>query len=429
MNKIKKIAAGLTAFSVAATMAACSAPAIGSGTSEAVTIDGYEVKSGVFIFYTLTAYYEARDIVAGDNATTAPTLEEVKEAHIDNLESSEWIQNKATEYCSDFVAVEKEFEKIGGELTDEEIDEANQQVDSVIVSDLYTDNGISADSARDIFLNEYKREHIFDYYYGFEGEKGFSEDELKDYFDDNFARVKLVTLSYLDASGEELDEAGKKKIRDMADDYAEEINSKSGTMDKLYAMNDVIDDYNDYVSEEQEKLAEEQAAATSTEPAEVVTTTTTTTTTTTETETTTTTTTNPYENERIMMKNTTTTASEDSEEAESTTTTTESAAQKSANKLNDYVFGELDEYDTAVVLDDEENDCIYVLIRADLRERMTEDDLWSEDYITSLQSMKFSDEFVDYIKELASTYTAERNKSAYRRYAPFKLKVESDQNQ
>ena len=51
MNKIKKIAAGLTAFSVAATMAACSAPAIGSGTSEAVTIDGYEVKSGVFILY------------------------------------------------------------------------------------------------------------------------------------------------------------------------------------------------------------------------------------------------------------------------------------------------------------------------------------------------------------------------------------------
>lgn len=428
MNRIKKFAAALTAFSVAAAMAACSAPAIGSGTSDAVTIDGYEVKSGVFIFYTLTAYYEARDIVAGDDAQTTPTLEEVKDAHIDNLESSEWIQNKATEYCADFVAVEKEFEKIGGELTAEEFDEADQQVDSVIESDLYTDNGISAESARDIFLNESKREHVFDYYYGFEGEKGFSEDELKDYFDENFARVKLVTLSYLDAAGEELDDTGKKKIRDMADDYAEEINSKSGEMAKLYAMNDVIDDYNDYVSEQQEKLAEEQAAATSTEPAETVTTTTTTTTTT-ETETTTTTTTNPYANERIMMKNTTTTPSEDSEEAESTTTTTESAAQKSANKLNDYVFEELNSYDTAVVFDDEENDCIYVLIRADLRERMTEDDLWSEDYISSLQSMKFSEEFVDYIKELASTYTAERNKSAYRRYAPFKLKVESENQQ
>lgn len=428
MNRIKKFAAALTAFSVAAAMAACSAPAIGSGTSDAVTIDGYEVKSGVFIFYTLTAYYEARDIVAGDDAQTTPTLEEVKDAHIDNLESSEWIQNKATEYCADFVAVEKEFEKIGGKLTAEEFDEADQQVDSVIESDLYTDNGISAESARDIFLNESKREHVFDYYYGFEGEKGFSEDELKDYFDENFARVKLVTLSYLDAAGEELDDTGKKKIRDMADDYAEEINSKSGEMAKLYAMNDVIDDYNDYVSEQQEKLAEEQAAATSTEPAETVTTTTTTTTTT-ETETTTTTTTNPYANERIMMKNTTTTPSEDSEEAESTTTTTESAAQKSANKLNDYVFEELNSYDTAVVFDDEENDCIYVLIRADLRERMTEDDLWSEDYISSLQSMKFSEEFVDYIKELASTYTAERNKSAYRRYAPFKLKVESENQQ
>lgn len=417
MNRIKKFAAALTAFSVAATMAACSSPTIGSGSANAVTIDDYEVRSGIFIFYTLTAYFEASDILSEDSGVT-PTADEIEDAHIDNLEAKEWIQNKATEYCADFVAIEKEFDKIGGELSEEDIDSVESQIEQVDEIELYSANGIGKDSAREIALNSYKRQYVFDYYYGFDGEWGMSEDELKDYFDDNFARVKYVTLSYLDSDGNELDESGKKEIRELAYDYADRINEESDVMDKLYEMNDVMDDYSEYV--------EEQAAALNTDTA-TTTTTTTTTTTATETTTTTTTTTNPYENEQLIQKVTTTTVDSSDSAAVTGTTTTQSASQKSSENLSKFVFNELEELNKAVVFDDEENNNIYVVIRADLRDRMKDDDLWSEDYITALQSMNFNEDFADYIEDIVEAYSVKRNKSAYRRYSPFKLTVETSQ--
>lgn len=417
MNSIKKLGAALTAFSVAATMASCSAPTIGGGSATAVTIDGYDIPAGVFIFYSLSAYLEASDIIAEGSETNAtPTMEEVEDSHIDNLTAKEWIQNKATDYCSEFVAVEREFEKIQGELTPEDYEIVESQVAQMDQVDIYTKNGISDESASAIFENERKRTHVFEYYYGFEGEKGMSEEELKDYFDENFARVKYVTMSYLDAEGNELSEADKKEVRELAEEYADRINEEKDTMEKLYIVNEVKEEYSEYVKEK----AEELAAKTGT-----VTTTTTTTTTTNATETTTTTTTDPYENESVVSKYTTTTP-EKVEDPATTTTTTLSAKQKSDIRLNEFIFEELTDYNKAVVLDDEENDALYVVIRSDLRERMTEEDLWSEDYISALQSLEYSEEFVEYIQELAKSYTAERNKSAYRRYSPFKLDMEQD---
>jgi len=417
MNSIKKLGAALTAFSVAATMASCSAPTIGGGSATAVTIDGYDIPAGVFIFYSLSAYLEASDIIAEGSETNAtPTMEEVEDSHIDNLTAKEWIQNKATDYCSEFVAVEREFEKIQGELTPEDYEIVESQVAQMDQVDIYTKNGISDESASAIFENERKRTHVFEYYYGFEGEKGMSEEELKDYFDENFARVKYVTMSYLDAEGNELSEADKKEVRELAEEYADRINEEKDTMEKLYIVNEVKEEYSEYVKEKAEELASKTGT---------VTTTTTTTTTTNATETTTTTTTDPYENESVVSKYTTTTP-EKVEDPATTTTTTLSAKQKSDIRLNEFIFEELTDYDKAVVLDDEENDALYVVIRSDLRERMTEEDLWSEDYISALQSLEYSEEFVEYIQELAKSYTAERNKSAYRRYSPFKLDMEQD---
>lgn len=409
MKKMKKIAAAVTAFSVAATMAACSAPAIGTGTSTALTVDNYEVPAGVFIFYTINSYYEAYNIVYENNPNTTPTVDDVKESHIDELEAVDWIQNKATDYCENFVAIEKEFEKIGGELTAEELDEVEANLETFSAYEIYSANGIGESSIRALLENEYKTAYVFDYYYGFDSENGMSEDELKDYFDENFARVKYVALSLLDSEGNELDEDGKEEVRELAEKYAEQINSKSDTMDKLFEVDAVQEDYDEYVAE--------QAAATGT-------TTTTTTTTTAVSETTTTTTTDPYANEYLMQKNSTTTAAEE-DESVVTTTTTESASAKSMNKLNDFVFEEL-VLDEAVVFDDGA-DTLYVVIRADLRERMTEDDYWSEDYIEALQSMEYEEDFTALIEEITNTMSVDKNKSAYRRYAPFKLELEVSQ--
>ncbi len=407
MKSLKKIAAGLSAFAVAAGSFGCT-PSVGSGSQTALTADGYEVKSGIFIYYTMQAYDEAVSVISEKNEGATPTLKEVKNAYIDEVESSDWIQDKAADYCKAFAAVKKEYDNIGGQLSAEDKEEAAQMAEYYFNGDERNSlNGISLDSMKEIAENSYKEEQIFQHYYGFEGEKGCSETELKDYFDENFARVEYVTISLKDPEGNALSEDDARKVRKMAEDYAAQVNKKTKAQDKMFEMDTVKKQYDEYV-----------AAQTTTSPEEALLPETTTTT---AAETTETTTTNPHENEMLLQRNTTTTAS--TEENSDTTETEAAPTDEDLSKFKDYVFNELP-MDTAKVYDYSE-DTIYVVIRSDLRERLTEDDLWNETYITNLQQMRYYNDFVKFMEDIADGMTIDKNKSAFRRYAPFKLVLET----
>ncbi len=407
MKSLKKIAAGLSAFAVAAGSFGCT-PSVGSGSQTALTADGYEVKSGIFIYYTMQAYDEAVSVISEQNEGATPTLKEVKNAYIDEVESTDWIQDKAADYCKAFAAVKKEYDNIGGQLSAEDKEEAAQMAEYYFNGDERNSlNGISLDSMKEIAENSYKEEQIFQHYFGFEGEKGCSETELKDYFDENFARVEYVTISLKDPEGNALSEDDARKVRKMAEDYAAQVNKKAKAQDKMFEMDTVKKQYDEYV-----------AAQTTTSPEEALLPETTTTT---AAETTETTTTNPHENEMLLQRNTTTTAS--TEENSDTTETEAAPTDENLSKFKDYVFNELP-MDTAKVYDYSE-DTIYVVIRSDLRERLTEDDLWNETYITNLQQMRYYNDFVKFMEDIADGMTIDKNKSAFRRYAPFKLVLET----
>lgn len=423
MMKFNKFVAAAASFALAATAVGCT-PTIGKGTEMAMTADGYDISSGLFIFYTIRAYQDAADIIAEQNGTE-PTVKEVKNSHIDNLEAEEWIQDKAVEYCANIAAIEREFEKIGGELTNEELTEIDQMAEQLVDSetnDIYSKNGVGKDSIKKVISAtgsgnnyygeyEYMQKAIFDYYYGFDGEKGCSEDELKDYFDENFARVKYISISLADENGESLSDDDKKALRRKAEEYVKEVNAEKDNMDKMYKMNECLEDYDEYV-------------ATQTTAAEGDETTTTTTTTTTTDDTQTTTTTDPYENERLVQIYTTTTADETKEDSTATTTTAEETdAEKADREYKQFVFEKL-EMNKATLYEYDAN-TLYVVIRGDLRERMTEDDYWSDEYIYSLQLLRYNDDFVDYMENLAENIIPEKNNSSFKRYAPFKLDLSS----
>ena len=240
---------------------------------------------------------------------------------IDNISSTEWIQNKATEYCQDFVAVERKFDEIGAELSEEDEDEVESTLSYFLEKneDLCKNNGISEESLRDILEYEHKWQYVFDYYYGFDSEKGMSEDELKDYYNDNYARVKYIKIELKDSDGNLLKGDDKNELIKLANSYADKVNAKSSQMDKLYEMNEVKEEYDTYV---EEKAAEEAEAKGETTAA----TTTTTAATTSVGQTTVTTTTNPYENETIiqLVTEASTTAAKQNENdlADETKTTT-----------------------------------------------------------------------------------------------------------
>lgn len=410
MKTIKKITAVTAAVTVASSLAGCT-PSIGSGTSTAVTIGGHDIPAGVFIYYTLQGFSEASSIIQTENGT-APEIEDVRNSNIDEIDSTSWIQNKATEYCTDFAGIIHEFEAINGELSKEELDEAVEMAEYYYSMDpRLAENGVSLDSMKAIAESTYMEQAIFQHYYGFEGEKGCSEEELKDYFDENFARIKYVSIDLKDENGEKVSPDKERELRKLAEDYAKQVNAKSGDLNKMHELDAVSEAYDEYVAE-------------NTTTASGETTVTTTTTTTTAAETIATTTTDPYANERLIQKQGSTTAAASTEGTETETETAEETAEEKNTRLfNDFIFNELETGKAEVYY--YSDDMIYVVLRADLRERMTEDDYWSEDYILNIQSVRYYDEFIKYLDEKTNSLTVEKNKSAFRRYEPFKLELET----
>ena len=49
MKTIRRIAAAVVSFTLAATMIGCT-PTIGAGTENALSINGYDVRSGIFLY-------------------------------------------------------------------------------------------------------------------------------------------------------------------------------------------------------------------------------------------------------------------------------------------------------------------------------------------------------------------------------------------
>lgn len=418
MNKFNKFAAAAAAFALAAASASCSSPealTIGKGTQTALTVDGYEVPAGVFIYNELYAYNTVAYELYGQNGKM-PTVDEVKDHQFESMDATDWIQDKATEQCLDFVANEKEFEKIGGELTQEELDEIKEFVSSNSSQAMFADNGVGAESLTKIMSNNYKREAIFKHYYGIDAEKGCSEDELKEYYQDKTTRIKYFSVSMTDENGEAFGADEKRRLNDMVDDYVKEINAESSNAAKLKKIDECEKEYNEYVEKRNAEAAEKAAK-------EAGVTTTTTTTATTTAGSTTTTTTDPYANEVTVTKRTTTTVDPNATADVTTTTASEEAkaSQKAYEDYNDYVFDKLGYY-TAEKYQYDEN-TVYVIIKADIKDRMTSADLWNEDTIESLLNERYYSDFEDMMKSIVKSYVPEKNSSAYRKYTPFKLNL------
>lgn len=418
MKKINRFAAAALAFAIATTATGCSAPGavtIGNGTKYALTVDGYEVPAGIFINNEINAYRTAMYQIAMTN-NSIPTFEEMKKLHIGSMETEDWIQEEATETCKRFVAIEKEFDKIGGQLTQEEEDEITNYIKSINKEDkeFTEENGIGEESIIIAQRNTYKQNYLFKHYYGIDSERGCSEDDLKQYFSDNTARIKYVAIKTTDADGAALSEDEKRELDNMIDDYIEEINSETDNQAKMKKVDDIKEEYNEYLAAQTTSASGDVSVTTSTA------TTTTTAASSDSNAATTTTTTDPYANEVTVTKYTTTAPMEDS--AVTTTQAEETESQKAEKALNAKIFGDLPTYKAVKYQYD--NDTVYVLIKGDITERLTDDDLWSEEQILTVLTQRYGQDFIDWIKSITEGYTVEKNNSAYKRYAPFKLDIE-----
>lgn len=180
------------------------------------TIDGVQVNAGIYIYYSYAPYMELTQTLQSENSELDVSDKDVvKEQKMDGVSSEEWIKNKALEYCQRYVAIEKKFEELDLSLTEEENKEISSTIDSFwdTNGELYEKNGIAKSSVQSVLENTYMTNDVFLYYYGLDGEEGTTEDDLKQYYEENNARVRYIKFNLTDGNGEALDDAGKNDMK------------------------------------------------------------------------------------------------------------------------------------------------------------------------------------------------------------------------
>lgn len=464
LKRFKRIAAAVLASVVTFTCTGCTA---GKSTAYALTVDGYQIKAGVYIWYSLSALTEATNLAMKQDENLKKDDEKaLKKVKLEGKDFLEYVKDKTTENCINHVAIIKHFDELGLSLTEEEEEEIEEAVDAnweqaeEQQNKLFTKNGIGKESLEEIYTNNYKSDAIFNAYYGEEGSEKVTEEQLKDYYTENNARVRYIDMDLHDAEGNDLDDAGKKEIKDMADSFLKRAKAAGNEEEMMAEFDKFQEEYDKYVSDKaaeaagsDEEGSTEAVTDAATEPETEPETEAETTAATesdssnadsgrsSESEAGTQGSTEPTE-ESTNEESVTTTAPEEDEEAPTTTTTAPYAAETivhvitteegtkeedvkytPSKKCYDWIFNTAKTGVPEIVEDDH---TIYVIVRLDINERMNDDDLWTEGSTTSVRSEMFSDDMEDMIKSWGGEYEVVKNKRAYKKYDPFKIDTETE---
>lgn len=266
MSIFKKASALLLGSAIALSLAACSSNIAGPDISYGAEIDGMKVPAGVFISKQFDAYYDAvyytdpNEETAETSAET--TSEEAAETTsiwdkvIEGKAIEEWVNDEATKSMQQYVAVEKKFDELGLSFTDEEMEAAKAYIDSVweYYGESYEEIGVGKNSQLLIYLNTIKKSNIFNYYYGEGGEKAATEEEIRNYLEENKARINYIEMTLKVGEGNLLKSDAKADEMTRAEEYVERI--KGGE-----DFNVVLKEYNDFRKQLEASANTEEAAS------------------------------------------------------------------------------------------------------------------------------------------------------------------------
>lgn len=446
LRKWKRIIAAVISSAMILTCSGCT---MGKNTAYALTVDGYQVKSGIYIYYLYTAFNEGKSEAKNQDENLDTEDEKaLGKVVIDGKEFPDYVKSKATENCVNHVTVLKHFDDLKLSLSEEQEEEISDYVDASWEANEknYLNNGIGKESLKEVITSSYKSNEIFKAYYGENGIEKVNDSQLQDYYAENNARVRYIDMDLHDSEGNDLDAAGKKEIKDMAEDFLKRAEKADNEEEMLEEFNTFQEEYDKYVSDKAAEASGEDDTATTEATTTAVTTTTTTTVTTADaSENTAAETANDNEDAAQTtdesVETTTTTAPENDEESEETTTTTsihageniihvvttdegtkeEDVSYSPSKKSYDWIFKDA-KFGVPEIIEDE--DTIYVMVKFDIKDRMTDDDLWSESTIENVRYEMFSDKLQDKIDEIGDEYEVEKNEKSYKKYDPFDIKFE-----
>ncbi|MGN0680231.1 MAG: hypothetical protein ACI4JS_11250, partial [Oscillospiraceae bacterium] len=253
----KRILAVMTAAAIAASLSGC------MDKGYIMTVDGMEIRNGVYLSLQQTSIglanqkldemEEQTDESASSDISSDTTSEASEESvfdkTIDGKSYSDWIIDDTRAGVMRFVGIQRECEKLGIALSDEEVAEitANlkeQWEDTTIAyyglgyanwGEYYESMGIGFESMKELSIVDELNEKLFLHYYDEGGEWAVSDEDFKKAADEQYAAYNLITLQYLDYKGDILiTDEEKQEVKDMAYSYAERLNNEDSIIDVMY---------------------------------------------------------------------------------------------------------------------------------------------------------------------------------------------------
>lgn len=394
---IKRIAAAALAVVLAASLCGCDKGYI-------MTVDGMEIRNGIYLTYLGSAYSMAESEfkkqqsetseVQADNLVTKPITEE----KLEGKSGSEWIKDETLKAVRRFVAIQRKCVELDIKLSDSELAAVNAEVTEMwensdeyvkyyygvdSIGEYYENQGIAIESMKEVYRVNELQDKLFMYYYGKDGEFEIKDSEIDEYLKENYASFKLKSTAYTDASGKTLEKDEEKKaVVDKMKEYADRINKGEKVIDVFYDfdLNKVEEAAKakaetDYKEDNEDKLTKEEwikkmVEAAGVEKAK-----------------------NDEELDRVISK--------------------ESSGYE--EKLTEFIFNASDDGKAAVY---EAENTVYIIVREDI----TKKDKWKEDNDLSVRgSMKF-DEFREMLDLFGQNYEVVADSSLVnRKYRPEKL--------
>lgn len=295
----KRILAVMTAAAIAASLSGC------MDKGYIMTVDGMEIRNGVYLSLQQTSIglanqkldemEEETDESASSDASSDTTSEASEESvfdkMIDGKSYSDWIIDDTRAGVMRFVGIQRECEKYGISLSDEEIAEITASVkeqweDTTIAyyglgfanwGEYYESLGIGFESMKELSLVDELNQKLFLHYYDRGGEWAVSDEDFKKAADEQYAGYNLMTFQYLDYKGDILiTDEEKQEVKDRANNYAERLNNGESVVDVMYdyyllaAQNDAKKNAEESYSEEKaEGLTKEEYVQKAVEEASV----------------------------------------------------------------------------------------------------------------------------------------------------------------
>ena len=221
MNLRKKCAAVLAAGALALSMAACS-----SDTSWIMRKDPLEMPVGVYINNLIQSYYEATTLVEDAE-------QDVLSQQIEGQDAEDWIQQNAIDETKKAMAICSEFNARNIAFSQEQLLSCQEQAASYYeqAGDNLEKNGISQDSIELIYQIAYMKTQLFQALYGEAGEDPVSEEELRDYYNENYIKMAVQTFSFSDVEvPEDATEEEKAAYQEFNDNERSNVYTNANTL-------------------------------------------------------------------------------------------------------------------------------------------------------------------------------------------------------